>query len=152
MMKRYGQLWSIVTERLCPYGAAMKVIGNLERQEPGRWLNNRAENSHQPFRRREGAMAGSTEICFRSCPHSQSFQPRPSPLPPRYIQTEPGDRSGRVTPTCGLRFMGYGGCQNNSRLSDSALLADGWGHVRSNRILLRERHAIGDCSYSCLTE
>jgi putative transposase len=26
-------------------------------QECGRWLNNRAENSHQPFRRREGAMS-----------------------------------------------------------------------------------------------
>jgi hypothetical protein len=38
------------------YGAAMKVIGNTDRQETGRWLNNRAENSHQPFRRRERAM------------------------------------------------------------------------------------------------
>ncbi len=35
----------------------MKVIGNAAAQERGRWLNNRAENSHQPFRRREWAMA-----------------------------------------------------------------------------------------------
>ena len=35
----------------------MKVIGNTAIQECGRWLNNRAENSHQPFRRRERAMA-----------------------------------------------------------------------------------------------
>ncbi len=35
----------------------MKVIGNAANQECGRWLNNRAENSHQPFRRRKGAMA-----------------------------------------------------------------------------------------------
>jgi len=35
----------------------MKVIGNAANQECGRWLNNRAENSHQPFRRRERAMA-----------------------------------------------------------------------------------------------
>ncbi len=35
----------------------MKVIGNAAAQEVGRWLNNRAENSHQPFRRRERAMA-----------------------------------------------------------------------------------------------
>ncbi len=35
----------------------MKIIGNAERQECDRWLNNRAENSHQPFRRREKAMA-----------------------------------------------------------------------------------------------
>ena len=34
----------------------MKEIGNAERQEVGRWLNNRAGNSHQPFRRRERAM------------------------------------------------------------------------------------------------
>jgi putative transposase len=34
----------------------MKVIGSADKQETGRWLNNRAENSHQPFRRRERAM------------------------------------------------------------------------------------------------
>ena len=34
----------------------MKEIGSQDRQEVGRWLNNRAENSHQPFRRRERAM------------------------------------------------------------------------------------------------
>ena len=56
-MKRYGRPWSIVTDRLRSYPAAMKVIGNRRRQECGRWLNNRAEISHQPFRRREGAMA-----------------------------------------------------------------------------------------------
>ena len=57
MMKRYGQPGSIVTDRLRSYGAAMKVIGNVANQECGRWLNNRAENSHQPFRRRERVMA-----------------------------------------------------------------------------------------------
>jgi len=56
-MKRYGQPKVIMTDRLRSYQAAMKVIGNTERQECGRWLNNRAENSHQPFRRREGAMS-----------------------------------------------------------------------------------------------
>lgn len=33
-----------------------KVIGNGVDQECGRWLNNRPENSHQPFQRREHAM------------------------------------------------------------------------------------------------
>jgi len=56
-MKRYGQTKAIVTDRLGSYGAAMKAMGIVERQECGRWLNNRAENSHQPFRRRERAMA-----------------------------------------------------------------------------------------------
>jgi putative transposase len=32
------------------------VIGIAPKQETGRWLNNRAENSHLPFRRRERAM------------------------------------------------------------------------------------------------
>ena len=56
-MKRYGQPKVIVTDRLRSYRAAMNVIGNGTDQKCGRWLNNRAENSHQPFRRREGAMA-----------------------------------------------------------------------------------------------
>ena len=40
----------------------MTVIGNAADQECGRWLNNRAENSHQPFRRRERAMAKFRDI------------------------------------------------------------------------------------------
>ena len=56
-MKRYGQPLAIVTDRLRSYGAAMKALGAVGRQECGRWLNNRAENSHQPFRRRESARA-----------------------------------------------------------------------------------------------
>ena len=67
-MKRYGRPEAIVTDKLRSYHAAMKVIGNAERQETGRWLNNRAENSHQPFRRRERAMAK-----FRSAKSLQKF-------------------------------------------------------------------------------
>ncbi len=55
-MKRYGRPHSVVTDRLRSYRWAMKVIGNAANQDWGRWLNNRAENSHQPFRRRERAM------------------------------------------------------------------------------------------------
>ena len=55
-MKRYGRPHVFVTDMLRSYGAAMKEIGNADRQETGRWQNNRAENSHQPFRRRERAM------------------------------------------------------------------------------------------------
>ena len=61
-MKRYGKPRSIVTDRLRSYRAAMKVLGVLDRQVCGRWLNNRAENSHQPFRRREGAMSKFRDI------------------------------------------------------------------------------------------
>jgi putative transposase len=55
-MKRHGRVHVFVTDNLRSYGAAMKVIGNVDKQETCRWLNNRAENSHQPFRRRERAM------------------------------------------------------------------------------------------------
>ena len=56
-MKRYGQPEAIVTDRLRTYGAAMREIGNASKRETGRWLNNRVENSHLPFRRRERAMS-----------------------------------------------------------------------------------------------
>ena len=61
-MKRYGRPWSIVTDRLRSYRAAMKTIGVSGRHECRRWLNNRAENSHQPFRRREATMAKFRDI------------------------------------------------------------------------------------------
>ncbi len=67
-MKRYGCPQVIVTNRLRSYRAAMREIGNEARQETGRWLNNRAENSHQPFRRRERAMTK-----FRSAKSLQKF-------------------------------------------------------------------------------
>ena len=67
-MKRYGRPHILVTDRLRSYGAAMKVIGNADKQETGRWLNNRAENLHLPFRRRERAMQG-----FRSIRCLQNF-------------------------------------------------------------------------------
>ena len=55
-MKRHGSADVFVTDTLRSYGAAMKEICNADRQETGRWLDSRAENSHQPFRRREPAM------------------------------------------------------------------------------------------------
>ena len=55
-LKRHGSAEAITTDGLRSYGAAMKEIGNAEKREVGRWANNRAENSHQPFRRRERAM------------------------------------------------------------------------------------------------
>jgi len=42
-MKRFGQPHIIVTDKLRFYGAAMKEIGNADRQQTGRWLNNRGE-------------------------------------------------------------------------------------------------------------
>ena len=56
IIKRYGGPKVIVTDKLRSYRAAMKNLGIDHRQETGQWLNNRAENSHQPFRRRERGM------------------------------------------------------------------------------------------------
>ncbi|WP_137703286.1 IS6 family transposase [Marimonas lutisalis] len=56
LMRRYGQPEVLVTDRFASYKAALREIGCKDRQECGRWLNNRVENSHLPFRRRERAM------------------------------------------------------------------------------------------------
>ena len=67
-LKRHGKAETIVTDRLRSYPAAMTDLGNLDRREMGRWLNNRAENSHLPFRRRERAM-----LRFRKMKSLQKF-------------------------------------------------------------------------------
>ena len=68
IMKKFGRPRTIVTDGLRAYSAAMKEVGNADRQEVGGRLNNRAENSHQPFRRRERAMQR-----FRSIKTLQKF-------------------------------------------------------------------------------
>ena len=55
-MRRYGSPNEIITDRLRPYSAAAKELGCADKQVTQRWANNRAENSHLPFRRRERAM------------------------------------------------------------------------------------------------
>lgn len=55
-LKRHGLLEAITTDGLRAYSAAMNELGNHHKQEVGRWANNRGENSHLPFRRRERAM------------------------------------------------------------------------------------------------
>src|SRR5271155_3918388 len=46
----------LATENLRPYAAAIRDLRISNRHETGRWRNNRAENSHQPTRRRERKM------------------------------------------------------------------------------------------------
>ena len=67
-MKKHGRAKVLVTDRLRPYGAALKEIGAVDRKETGRWLNNCTENSHLPSRRREGAM-----LRFRQMKSLQKF-------------------------------------------------------------------------------
>ncbi len=67
-LKRHGKVEAIVTDGLRSYSAAMREMNNSQRQETGRWLNNRVENSHLPFRRRERAM-----LKFRRMKSLQKF-------------------------------------------------------------------------------
>ena len=68
LVKRHGPAKVITTDGLRSHKAAMKDLGNAEKQEIGRWANNRAENSHLPFRRRERAM-----LRFRQMKTLQKF-------------------------------------------------------------------------------
>ena len=55
-MRCYGTPNEIVTDKLGSYEAAARELGCPEKQVTKRWANNRVENSHLPFRRRERAM------------------------------------------------------------------------------------------------
>ena len=68
LMKRYGRPDAIITDRLRSYRAALRELGGSGLQQAGRWLNNRAENAHLPFRRREHAM-----LRFRRMQSLQKF-------------------------------------------------------------------------------
>jgi len=67
-LKRHGSPAAITTDGLRSYRAAMTELGNTEKHEIGRYANNRAENSHLPFRRRERAM-----LRFRQMRSLQKF-------------------------------------------------------------------------------
>ena len=68
LMKRHSRARAITTDGLRSYKAAMKELGNADKQEGGRWANNRVENSHLPFRRRERVM-----LRFRQMKTLQKF-------------------------------------------------------------------------------
>ncbi len=63
IMRRHGPSQTIITEcaacllyKLRSYKAAMRQLGNMNKQDTTKHHNNQEENSHQPFRRRERAM------------------------------------------------------------------------------------------------
>nr|WP_249403875.1 DDE-type integrase/transposase/recombinase [Sphingomonas sp. CFBP 13720] len=90
--KRHGSPAAITTDSLRSYRAAMKDLGNPEKQEVGRWANNRVENSHLPFRRRNRAMLRFqankllTEVRFGARQRPQSLQPRTPSRRPTDLQ------------------------------------------------------------------
>jgi transposase-like protein len=69
LLRRQGFVpTTIVTDKLGSYGAALRTLGFSGRHEQGLCANNRAENSHQPLRRRERKMQG-----FKSAKSAQHF-------------------------------------------------------------------------------
>jgi putative transposase len=58
----------IITDKLASYGAAKREILPSVEHRQHRYLNNRAENSHQPTRQRERRMRR-----FKSPGHAQRF-------------------------------------------------------------------------------
>ncbi len=69
LLKKYGFVPNkFITDDLRSYGAAASELGIAKRHERGRWRNNRAENLHQPTRRRERKMQG-----FKSVESAQRF-------------------------------------------------------------------------------
>jgi len=69
LLRKYGYVPDkLVTDALRSYAAAVHDLGLSNRHERGRWRNNRAENSHQPTRRRERKMQG-----FKSPGSAQRF-------------------------------------------------------------------------------
>ena len=69
LLKQQGYVpSSIVTDKLRSYSAALRDLGLSRRHETGGRKNNRAENSHQPVRRRERKMQR-----FKSAGSAQRF-------------------------------------------------------------------------------
>src|SRR5271157_1351607 len=69
LLKRYAFAPErLVTDDLRSYVSAARELGLERRRERGRWKNNRAENSHQPTRRRERKMQR-----FKSAGSAQKF-------------------------------------------------------------------------------
>jgi len=58
----------IITDKLRSYGAAKRIVMPSVAHRQSRYLNNRAENSHQPTRERERRMRR-----FKSARHAQRF-------------------------------------------------------------------------------
>jgi putative transposase len=83
----------VITDKLRSYGAALREVMPSVEHRSAKYLNNRAENSHQPTRQRERAMKG-----FRSVGGAQRFLAAFSYISPhfrprRHLLTAPDYRN-----------------------------------------------------------
>jgi len=67
-LKRHGSPEAVTIDGQRSYSAAMNELATATSKEVGRWANNKVENSHPPFRRRERAM-----LRFRQMKALQKF-------------------------------------------------------------------------------
>lgn len=86
----------LITDGLRSYGADQRAVLPDVRHRTSRYLNNRAENSHRPTRRRERQMQR-----FKSLKQAQRFLSAHSMIyghfrPPRHLQTAAGYRRARA--------------------------------------------------------
>jgi IS1 family transposase len=110
LLKRQGFAPTvIVTDKLRSYNAALQLIGLSGQHEQGLRANNRAENSHQPVRRRERKMQlqiarFSSAFCRHPRRRLQHLQRPATPHPPRHPPPLPrGGSSGlERCDCCGL--------------------------------------------------
>jgi putative transposase len=82
----------VVTDKLRSYGAALKELLPHTEHRQSRYLNNRAENSHQRTRRRERVLQR-----FKSPAHAVRFRTPQHPLP----SAPPPSQSTRLPPNHG---------------------------------------------------
>jgi transposase-like protein len=107
LLKKYAFVPErLVTDDLRSYSAAARELGIERRHERGRWKNNRAENSHQPTRRRERKMQR-----FKSPGRPRNFFPR---TPPSTTPSTPNATTSPPLPTAcfALRRWPRGGLQS----------------------------------------
>ena len=122
-MKRHGRPHIFVTDKLRSYGAALKDLGLPDDRKTGRWLNNRAENSHQPFRPRHAPLPSdeiAAEVRRRPFLNPQPVQCGARPHQPGQFQSQPHSRSHRVaSDLCGLTRGRFGKTDTSSHWSDT---------------------------------
>ena len=110
----------------------MNVIGNAVDQECHRWLNNRAENSHHPFRRRESAMSKRqrrkdlAKVRLNTRFDLQSFQSRPSSQQPRNFQAKPLVCLARMVPIGSVKARSLEISEIGLDWSDSTASSNGY--------------------------
>jgi hypothetical protein len=106
----------MITDKLRSYGAARAKMGLFVEHRQQKGLNNRAENSHQPTRRRERIMKRFKSAPARAAVSSGSRSGR-QPLPPSLSRLRPHripSRFARKRPCCLERELQHGRRRLNS--------------------------------------